>query len=539
MPRSCADIFADIPCTFIGDASVEVAGIAYSSRDVRPGDAFFCIVGTVVDGHEFAQAAIDAGARVIVCERQLFSIDLKGATEVIVADSRRAMAEAAAAFYGDPSADMDIIGVTGTNGKTTVTYLIEHIMNACERPCGIIGTCGSRAAGRPIPSLHTTPESADLQRILGLMRDERCQAVAMEASSHALALGRVWGTHFAVTAFTNITQDHLDYHKTFDEYFSAKKLLFSDAFPAVRVISVFSQGGRELANACRKAGDAVITVGSEEDCAIRALSVECEGLKTAMRVRIDEAALAQAAGAAKAATAHGSDASVTDACAACDGTIDGRELMIEHELLGDYNTENVLVAFGCALAVGADPAQAAASLSTAVAPPGRMQKADVAPDLGFSAYVDYAHTPDALEKVLTSAKRAATGRVIVVFGCEGDRDRGKRREMARASLIADKVFLTNDNAHSERVLDVIAQVERAIPEEAREGADAQVQVVADRKEAIRGAVEEARAGDVVIICGRGHEDKMMFGRDTVLFDDLEEARYALLMCAAKRQEEIR
>lgn len=516
MPRSCADIFADIPHTCIGVEDAQVAGIAYSSRDVRPGDAFFCIVGTVVDGHEFAQQAVDAGAAVIVCERQLYSLDLKGATEVVVADSRRALAEAAAAFYGQPSADMDVVGVTGTNGKTTVTYLLEHLLQACGHPCGIIGTCGSRAAGRPVPSSHTTPESADLQRILSVMRDERCQAVAMEVSSHALALGRVWGTRFAVTAFTNITQDHLDYHHTFEEYFAAKKLLFSHAYPAIRVISTFGQAGTELAAACAAAGDEVITAGTGDADALRLMEVHREGALTRMRVSLTGLRM------------QGADAvDMPD------------EVSLEHSLLGDYNTENVLVALGCALALGVPAEAAAAAFATATPPPGRMQRVDVCPDAGFMTFVDYAHTPDALEKVIASARKAASGRILLVFGCEGDRDRGKRAQMAAASLAADVVFLTNDNAHGERVQDVLDQVKAAYSPEAFTGKAPQVRPDADRKRAIRAAVDEARAGDIVLICGRGHEDKMMFGRDTVLFDDVEEAAYALLMRAVDEGAEAR
>lgn len=517
MPRSCADIFADIPHTFIGNPDAQVTGIAYSSRDVRPGDAFFCIVGNVVDGHEFAQDALDAGAAVIVCERQLYSVDLKDATEVVVPDSRRALAEAAAVFYGQPSADMDVVGVTGTNGKTTVTYLIEHVLGACGRACGVIGTCGSRAAGRPVPSVHTTPESADLQRILGLMRDERCQAVAMEVSSHALALGRAWGTRFAVTAFTNITHDHLDYHKTFPEYFAAKKLLFSDDYPAVRVISTFGAFGRELAEERRAAGDAVITVGPDEGASLRVLDVQREGPLTRMRVSL--AAL--------------DDAGVVNVAAHPD------EVVLQHSLLGDFNTENALVAFGCVLALGAPAKQAAAAFATATPPPGRMQRVNVTPDLGFMTFVDYAHTPDALQKVISSARKATDARILLVFGCEGDRDRMKRSEMAEASLAADIVFLTNDNAHGERVLDVLEEVRSAYPAEAFVGEEPQVRVNPDRKRAMRAAVDEACTGDIVLICGRGHEDKMMFGADTVQFDDVEEAKYALLMRAAVEGREVR
>ncbi len=495
---------------------------------MRPQDAFFCVVGANVDGHEFADDVISRGASTIVCERPPYLTNTQGVTEVMVADTRRALAEAAAEFYGRPSQELSVVGVTGTNGKTTVTHLVEHIMNVAERPCGLIGTCGSRACGHPFESAHTTPESADLQRLFGLMRDEGAQAVALEVSSHALSLGRVAATDFAVTAFTNLTQDHLDYHSTFEEYFAVKKRLFSDEFPAVRVISVFGSYGRTLAQERLACGDEVITVGADEDCTIRLRSISYAGLRT--RLHLD---------------------------------IEGAPFTVEHGLLGDYNTENVMVALGCALALGVPPGQAARSLMDAAAPAGRMERAVVAPAFPFSVYVDYAHTPDALGQAVSSAKRALArraegvgvedradggcpvesalpeGRVLLVFGCEGDRDRGKRAPMAEASLAADVVFLTNDNAHGEGVLDVLAQVEKAYPETALAGQDAQVRIIPDRKAAIQAAVDEARAGDIVLICGRGHEGKMMFGSDTIQVDDREEARYALLMRAVAERREVR
>lgn len=490
---------------------MDVRGVAYRSQDVRPNDAFFCIVGATVDGHEFADDAIRRGASVIVCERSPYLTSSEEVTEVIVADTRKALAEAAAEFYGHPSEELALIGVTGTNGKTTVTHLVEHILNTVGQPCGLIGTCGSRAAGHPIPSAHTTPESADLQRLLALMRDEGCQAVALEVSSHALALGRVASTQFAVTAFTNLTQDHLDYHHTFEEYFAAKKRLFSEEFPAVRVISVRGSYGRALADECIARGDEVITVGEEEGCTICLRSLSYDGLRTILTLQ------------------------VRDTC-----------VQVEHGLLGDYNTENVMVALGCALAAGIAPEDAAAALAFAAPPAGRMERVDVAVQFPFSVYVDYAHTPDALEQAVTSAKRALArrgddekGRVLLVFGCEGDRDRGKRAPMASSSLAADVIFLTNDNAHGECVADVLAQIERSYPADALAGPEPQVRIIPDRKAAIHAAVNEAREGDVVLICGRGHETKMMFGSDTVLFDDREEARYALLMRAVAEGCEIR
>ena len=217
---------------------MEVEGLAYRSDRVRPGDAFFCIVGLTTDGHTFAQDAIDRGARVLVAERKVYLADATDVTEVIVPDSRKAMAEAAVRFYDHPSASFQLAGVTGTNGKTTTTYLVEHIARVAGRKTGIIGTVGNVVGDVREKAEHTTPESPDLQALLARMRDAGCETVAMEVSSHALDLMRTWGTRFAVTAFTNLTQDHLDYHHTFDAYFEAKALLFSGDYPAKRVIGI-------------------------------------------------------------------------------------------------------------------------------------------------------------------------------------------------------------------------------------------------------------------------------------------------------------
>ena len=232
MTKTCSELFQGMDCTIIGNGNEEVAGLAFRSDEVAPGDMFFCIVGTVVDGHSFAQDAIDRGATSLVAERKVYLADATDVTEVVVSDSRKAMAYASANYYDNPSRAFSLVGITGTNGKTTTTYLVEHIASVAGNRCGVIGTVGNKIAGVMEHAERTTPESPDLQKLFARMRDAGCTVVAMEVSSHALDLRRTWDTDFAVTAFTNLTQDHLDYHHTFDDYFEAKALLFSKDYPA-------------------------------------------------------------------------------------------------------------------------------------------------------------------------------------------------------------------------------------------------------------------------------------------------------------------
>ncbi|MDR2722033.1 MAG: UDP-N-acetylmuramyl-tripeptide synthetase, partial [Coriobacteriaceae bacterium] len=259
MQNTCEYLFSGIESFIIGNTKEEISGIAYRSDKVRPGDAFFCIVGLTTDGHTFAQDAIDRGAKVLVVERKVYLADATDVTEVVVKDTRKAMAEAAAQFYGHPSTSFDLVGITGTNGKTTTTYLVEHIARSCGKKTGVIGTVGVRMGDKTEKAAHTTPESPDLQSIFARMKDEACEVVAMEVSSHALDLERCWKTDFSVVAFSNLTRDHLDYHKTFEAYFEAKARLFSADYPAKRVIHIDDAWGKELLRRCLEANDDVIT----------------------------------------------------------------------------------------------------------------------------------------------------------------------------------------------------------------------------------------------------------------------------------------
>ena len=310
-------------------------GLAYRSDAVQPGDMFFCIVGLVVDGHSFAQDAIDRGAKFIVVERKLYLADATDVTVVIVKDSRKAMAHVAARFYGNPSAAIALVGVTGTNGKTTTTYLVEQIARACGKRTGVIGTVGVEIAGEREKSSRTTPESPDLQRTFARMRDAHCDVVAMEVSSHALDLLRTWHTDFAVTAFSNLTQDHLDYHHTFEAYFEAKALLFSRDYPAKRVICIDDKWGRELLRRCSAADDWVITTGFDASAQIHPVSVEYFNDHTAVELDVR-----------------------------------GRRKSFEYPLVGRFNVENIMCAYGIGMALGISATTSSSALERARRCPG-------------------------------------------------------------------------------------------------------------------------------------------------------------------------
>lgn len=498
MHRTCEELFRDTDATILGNAAEPVDGIAYRSDAVKPGDAFFCIVGLKVDGHSFAQDAIDRGARVIVAERRLYLADATDVTVVVVPDSRRAMAHAACAFYGNPSRDFKLVGVTGTNGKTTTTYLVEAIARQAGYKTGVIGTVGMRIGDEEFGSDHTTPESPDLQRTFARMRDAGCEVVVMEVSSHALDLKRVWGTAFAVTAFTNLTQDHLDYHLTFDAYFEAKALLFGEDYPARRVVGADGKWGGELARRCDAAADDVVTFGFDAARDIHPDAVDYS-------VRDTRVALS-----------------------AC-----GQVHDFSYSLVGRFNVENVMCAFGIAVQLGIPAADVIAALSQPCLVPGRLQRIDAGAGDPYSVYVDYAHTPDALAKAIDAVAGLGEGRTIVVFGCGGDRDAAKRPIMGRAALAADYAIVTSDNPRSEDPASIVAEIVAGMEEGGTGAGDAcatdspAFEVVLDRREAIGRAVSLARPGDVVLIAGKGHEDYQIIGDATIHFDDGEEALLAM------------
>ncbi|HKP91695.1 MAG TPA: UDP-N-acetylmuramoyl-L-alanyl-D-glutamate--2,6-diaminopimelate ligase [Thermoleophilaceae bacterium] len=454
---------------------VEISGLAYSSQAVREGDLFFCVRGFTSDGHDYAPDAVSRGAAALVCERELNL----GVPEVLVEDARAAMADFAARFHGDPTATLEVVGVTGTNGKTTTTFLVRSILEAAGRRCGLLGTVTSVVGGREEPVQRTTPEAIDLQATFRRMRDAGDAACAMEVSSHALELRRTDGVHFAARVFTNLTQDHLDFHSDMEQYFLAKRRLFEGpGGPAV--LNLDDEYGRRLAADFPDA----TTYAIDADADFRASAVEFDPRGSRFTLATP-----------------------------------GGEADVAMGLPGRFNVSNALAAAAAVSALGATTAEIAAGLAAAARVPGRFEPVDEGQP--FAVLVDYAHTPDSLENVLRAARQLTTGRLVVVFGAGGDRDRTKRPLMGRvASALADRVIVTSDNPRSEDPEAIVDQVL------AGAGPDAEREV--DRRRAIRLAIESAGEGDVVVIAGKGHEQGQEFadGRKEP-FDDVTVAREAL------------
>lgn len=510
MSKTCSELFADTNAIIIGDANVEVKGIAYRSDAVKDGDAFFCIVGLKSDGHSFAEDAIKRGASVIVCERELELSCASNVVFVIVDDTRAAMAQASCCFYDFPSSSFKLVGITGTNGKTTTTYLVEKIASTCGLKTGIIGTIGMKIGDEIIDCGRTTPESPDLQRMLANLRDEGCELVAMEVSSHALDLKRVWGCDFAVTAFTNLSQDHLDYHETLDAYYDAKALLFGKDYPAKRVVGTSTEWGEKLAEMCETTAQDLLTYGFSDTDDIHPLCVQYDVSGT-------EIELASPSG----------------------------QLRVTSPLVGKFNVENVMCAFGIGLQLGLSQDDLASALSQECSVPGRLERVvfndeqiehlydcDAAYCKLPSVYVDYAHTPDAITKALASVKALSKGKTIIVFGCGGDRDREKRPLMGRAALEADYAIVTSDNPRTEKpdaiIADIVAGMEDVPANTGKASSSPSLyEVIADRACAIMKAIEIAGENDVVLIAGKGHEDYQEIAGEKIHFDDREQARAAM------------
>ena len=449
-----------------GDVGVPIREVAHDSRDVPPGSLFFCVTGVTQDGHRFAPDAIRSGAAAVVVERWL-DVD---APQLRVPSVRRAMGPMSAAVFGDPARSFTTIGVTGTNGKTTVVHLLDAAFRAAGRATGAIGTVGGHVAGEPVPLARTTPEAPDLQRLLARMRAARVGVVAMEVSSHALDQDRVGGIRFDVAVFTNLSQDHLDHHGSMEAYFSAKASLFERDRAAHAVLNVDDDGGRRLLDVPMP----VTTYGLDAAADVRA---------TAVRAGPDGVAF----------------------------SVDGRR--VRSSLRGAFNVSNCLAAIAAADRAGLDRETTIGALADPGRVPGRMEPIEAGQR--FVVVVDYAHTPDSIRTVLAAARPLATGRVIVVFGCGGDRDRAKRFPMgAAATEGADLTVITTDNPRSEDPLAIIAEVERG----AASGAGRYV-VEPDRRAAVRLALGEARAGDVVVVAGKGHETEQEWDGRSIPFDD--------------------
>ena len=465
-------IAALAPSEVLGRARVEIADLAYDARAVGPGSLFFCVPGTRADGHDFAAEALANGAVALVVERPLELV----AVQLVVPSARAAMAVAADEFFGRPTEELQVAGVTGTNGKTTTAFLLYAILAAAGRRPGLLGTIESRVGGERRPAVRTTPEAIDLQREFREMLDAGDRSAAVEATSHGSTLGRLERVRFAALVFTNLTQDHLDFHGTLEAYFDAKRRLFTETRPPAAV-NVGDEHGRRLASELRGQNE-LLTFGLTDDADLRA----------------DELELGPRGARFKAG---------------------GIEL--ETRLRGRFNVENILGAVAAARLLDIPDDAIAYGVKELRGVPGRFEAVDEGQP--FAVLVDYAHTPDSLENVLRTARDLAQNRVLCVFGCGGDRDRGKRPLMGRiATELADIAIVTSDNPRSEDPEAIIAEI--------LEGA-ADAEAEPDRREAIARAIGEAGEGDVVVIAGKGHEQGQQFADRTIPFDDREVARETL------------
>jgi UDP-N-acetylmuramoyl-L-alanyl-D-glutamate--2,6-diaminopimelate ligase len=471
-----------------GDQAVDVRDVTHDSRRCGPGTLFCCVPGAHTDGHEFAGAAVAAGASALLVER-LIAVDAPLAQ---VAGVRSVMGPVAARVYGEPSRAMRVIGVTGTNGKTTTVHLLEAIARAAgERP-GSIGTVGARIDDQLIPLAHTTPEAPDIQALLARMRDESVQNVAMEVSSEGIAQGRADGIWFAAACFTNLTQDHLNFHGTMDNYFAAKAALFSPERTKAAAINAGDEYGRRLIARAKTDGLTITTFAL----------ADVDGAGDADVVARD--------------VALGRDHTHFELV----DTRTGAQHVITMTLVGRHNVANAVAAAASALAAGMPFAAVAHGLSQPLVVPGRLEPVNAGQP--FSVLVDYAHTPDALERVLDAVRPLASsdGRVLVVFGCGGDRDRDKRPLMGEvAGRLADVVIVSSDNPRSEPPAAIADAIVRGV-----RAAGAEPHVELDRRAAIAYAVAKAAPGDVVLVAGKGHETGQTAGGVTVPFDDRVVAR---------------
>lgn len=475
-----------------GDLQVDVREVTDDSRQVRPGTVFVAVKGGRVDGHTFLDEVVDRGAAALVVQQDSVIGSPRPVPLVRVQDSRVALGLLAARCQGDPSRTLTMIGVTGTNGKTTVTHLIRSLVRAAGRKAGVLGTVGYFIEDTPYPASHTTPGAAQLQSFLGHMVEAGLDTAILEVSSHALAMDRVAGCEFDVVVFTNLTQDHLDFHGDMENYFQAKLRLFTEYAsrkpgPKRALINIDDARGAALVAAC---AFPVWTYGLGEVADVRAevLRMSLEG--TAFTVRTP--------------------------CG---------PMTVESQLVGLHNVYNMVAAIGVGLELGLSVPAIEAALREVPNVPGRFERIQEGQD--FTVVVDYAHTEDALVRLLSAVHSVKTGRVITVFGCGGDRDPGKRPKMGQAAVRqSDMVVVTSDNPRTEDPLRIIQDIERGILE-LPVSMRADYRIVPDRAEAIAQAITLAQTGDTVVIAGKGHEDYQLVGTRRLNFDDRQVAREAL------------
>jgi UDP-N-acetylmuramoyl-L-alanyl-D-glutamate--2,6-diaminopimelate ligase len=469
-----------------GSPDTEISSVAYDSRKASPGAAFVAVKGEKADGRDFIAAAIEKGASAVVHEGDIPE-KVQGVAYARVKDARRAMALMAAVLHDQPSSKMRLVGITGTNGKTTTAYLVKSILESGGRTVGLLGTIGYIVGGRTLPAPNTTPESVDLQGLLAEMVLADARDVVMEVSSHAVALKRVAGCSFSVKVFTNFTQDHLDFHGTMEDYFETKKSFFTD-YPGANVVNMDDPRGFEIAEAAQ---GTLLTYGIDNASDITARYIKLRHNGTSFSLAFPQA-----------------------------------EVDVSTRLVGRHNIYNIMAAAGACFALGVSPEYIAKGIAGLQEVPGRLESVDAGQD--FSVLVDYAHTEDALSHVLHTAREFTRGRLITVFGCGGDRDKSKRPRMGfAAASLSDIIVLTSDNPRSEDPAEIIAHAEHGIRQQGSKTKGETFFVVEDRGQAIKFAIGMARKGDTVVIAGKGHEDYQIIDGKKFHFDDREMARQAI------------
>lgn len=465
----------------------EVTGIAYDSRQVQPGDMFFCIQGFTTDGHLYVSEAVSRGAAAIVHSKPLDPA--VSAAMIRVNDTRRAMGLCSALFFNYPSRRLKVVGVTGTKGKTTTTYLVKSVLEAADFSVGLIGTNQNLIGSKVIKAQRTTPESLELQRLLAEMVRVGCTHVVMEVSSHAVELGRTVGTYFDAGVFTNITRDHLDFHKTFEHYLAAKTRFFSHLSEGPKqAFAVINGDDPNSAHIIQKTRVPVLTYGLGQNWDVRAedVRVSPQGVSYVLRTKQGD-----------------------------------RPLKLQ--LTGRFNVYNSLAAAAVGIGLGVSLSDIGRGLENVTGVAGRFESVDLGQD--YTVIVDYAHTPDSLQNVLQTARALTKGRVIVAFGCGGDRDKGKRPLMGKiAGELADYVIITSDNPRSEDPASICREIEVGLKQLPNH---APYEVLVDRREGIFRAIALARPGDLVLIAGKGHETYQIFADKTIHFDDREVAVSAI------------
>jgi UDP-N-acetylmuramoyl-L-alanyl-D-glutamate--2,6-diaminopimelate ligase len=468
-----------------GPADRQIAGLCYDSRRAKPGSLFFALPGERADGHAFISQALDKGATAIVVERET---DAGRATVIRVGNARLAMAHMAAAYHGYPGRLLRLVAVTGTNGKTTFTFLLKHLLDTAMLRCGLLGTVRYEIGDRVLPAARTTPESLDLHDMLSQMVAAGCRSAVMEVSSHAIEQHRVSGLDFDVAAFTNLTQDHLDYHGTMENYFAAKRGLFE------RLNAQTAKRGTAVINTDDRYGTRIA-----DDFSSR-LAIATYGLGTRVEFRASDIRIDWSG------TTYRLDAA-------------GKSYLIRLPLIGRFNVYNSLAAIASAHSMGIEMRTAVKAIASAPSVPGRLEPVPV--KRPFKAFVDYAHTPDALTNAIKALRDLGPERLIVLFGCGGDRDRSKRPHMAAAvEADADFAIVTSDNPRREAPDAIIADILKGFRGRRHE-------IVADRQEAIFRAVSLARPRDIILIAGKGHETYQEYADRTVPFDDVQVAKRAM------------